>query len=132
MKDINQIEEATIGDLTDLLDELREEKRGYESKIKDINKNYQLVEERLIEIMEENGLEQVKGQRASASLSVKPYPQVKDKEAFYNWALQGGRFEFLQARVNSAPVIEMLENENELPDGIELFTKKRINLRSIK
>jgi hypothetical protein len=57
---------------------------------------------------------------------------VKDKEAFYRWVIENGKYELTQARISNAPAVELLENEGITPEGTNVYLKEKINLRGVR
>ena len=121
--------EMKIGEIIDKMQELRILKDEIRERQKAVNAEYGLLESKLVEMLDDAGLEKASGKLATASLKYEAYPQVKDKDAMTRWAIAHDRIDIIQARVNAAPIREMFENENTLPDGVELFTKAKINFR---
>jgi len=120
-----------IGELIDKMFELREKKRELNEQIKTINDAIETLEQSVIAHMELEGITRATGTKATASIKADVYPSVVDKEAFAEWLVKNKRFELLPARVNAAPVREMLKEENITPPGVEVFTKTRLNLRRL-
>jgi len=120
-----------IGEMIDKMFELREKKRELNEQIKTINEAIETLEQTVISQMELEGIIKATGAKATAAIKADIYPSVVDKEVFAEWLVENKRFELLPARVNAAPVREMLKKENITPPGVEVFTKTRLNLRRL-
>jgi len=110
---------------------LKNEKEQLNNQIRVLNERIEAMEFDLIEAMEFEALESFKTSVGTCSLSVKLIPGImpEGKEDFYKWAVEHERFDFLQSRLSPAPIIEMFDETNTLPDGISLYTRKTINTR---
>lgn len=117
-----------IGQIIDLLFDLREEKAKLNDEIKKINARVEKGQKMLIESLEAQGLDKARGSKATASIAPQLVPNVDDKVAMAKWAYENDRFDILQSRVAPAPVREMFALENKLPDGISLFTKTVVSI----
>lgn len=120
---------SKIGQLIDRYYNLREGKRNLREQEKKINEEMDKVNDEILSLMEIEELTSAAGDLATAHRKVDVYPRVVDKEAFVGWLYTNKKFEFFHSKVNQAPVREMLENENKIPDGIETYNKSTILLR---
>jgi len=118
-----------IGARIDRLQEIRVEKARLNSQIKQLNEVYSNIEKGVLEEMEHLEIDKASGATASVTYKIETYAGVEDIEAFLKWVMSNGSFEFVQKRVNSAPVKAMYEIENELPDGIGVHTEPKLNIR---
>lgn len=119
----------TPGQDIDALFELREKKRKLEASIKDLEGQAALIEERLMESMDQSGIEKMTGSKASVSISTTTVANVEDWDAFLAWIYKTKNGHLLQRRVSDAAWREMVEIKKVVP-GTQPFTKKRLNLRA--
>ena len=126
---IMKIEEQTLGEMIDTLFGIREEKAEVNEKLKEINAKYKDLETEILEFMQENDLQGAKGEKASATVNLGFYPNINDPEQFFTWAVTNNRIDMLRRQANSAPIKEMLDQENKLPPGIDAHTEPKLNLR---
>ncbi len=119
----------TPGQDIDALFELREKKRKLEASIKDLDGQAALIEERLMESMDQSGIEKMTGSKASVSISSTTVANVEDWDAFLAWIYKTKNGHLLQRRVSDAAWREMVEIKKVVP-GTQPFTKKRLNLRA--
>lgn len=121
---------GTIGAMIDQLDALRERKRELEAKVKEIEGEYAGIEEQLMAKLEEQGIEASKGSKASCSITKTVVANVTDWDAVFKWVKRTGHFHLFQRRLTDTAYREFLEAGKQVP-GVEPFTKKRLNLRSL-
>jgi hypothetical protein len=118
-----------LSEMADEIFELREKKAELEKQKKIINQDIEILTRDLIDEMKEENLQAIKTDLCSVSLNVKTQFSIKDKEEFYKSAVEQGRFELLQSRVNNRPALEILETEGLVFDGLDTFLKENLNIR---
>lgn len=123
--------QETAGQLVDQLFEVREEIRKLNKQAEALSENKTALELRLIEAMEAQDLEQLRGSKASATLTKPLVPQVKDWEKFYTFINKFKMPYLLEKRVSVKIFQELLENRKGKPlPGVDVFEKKTISLRT--
>lgn len=122
--------QPTLGSDIDLMFELREKKRKLEAAIKEIEGQATLVEERLMESMEKQGIDKSTGKNASVSVTSNTVANVDDWDAFGAFIVKNKFLHLLQRRVSDPAYRELLEAGKKVP-GVQPFTKKRLNLRAL-
>lgn len=122
-------EVSTLGKDIDDLFQLREKKRKLESAIKDIEGQASLIEERLMENMEKNGVERTTGKLGTASITSSVVANVEDWDAFGAYIIKNKLLHLLQRRVSDPAYRELLDAGKKVP-GTQPFNKKRLNLRA--
>lgn len=120
----------SIGDKIDRIWGIREEIRELESKIKDLAKAKELIEEELLKQMDAEGITKSTGHRASVSISENIKPQVEDWDAFYAYIHKYGYFHLLERRPSVTGCRELFETKGMIP-GVVPWTKRTVNLRTI-
>ena len=100
-----------------------------ESKKKDNNKRIGEITVQTLSIMEDEGLESFKTKFGSLSRKIDVHPSIKDFPEFITWVFKTKAFEFLQKRVNAAPVREMLLENNQIPPGLDTYEKETLGKR---
>jgi hypothetical protein len=121
---------STPGADIDALFELREKKRKLEASIKDLEGQASLIEERLMESMDKDGIDKMTGRKASVSISTTTVANVEDWDAFLAFVYKNKAGHLLQRRVSDPAWREMVEIKKAVP-GTQPFTKKRLNLRAV-
>lgn len=122
-------EVSTLGKDIDDLFQLREKKRKLESAIKDIEGQASLIEERLMENMEKNGVERTTGKLGTVSITSSVVANVEDWDLFGAYILKNKLLHMLQRRVSDPAYRELLDAGKKVP-GVTPFNKKRLNLRA--
>ncbi len=120
----------TLGADIDDLFELREKKRKLEASIKDLEGRAAIIEARLMESMDEVGLDKMTGRKASVSVTTTVMANVEDWDAFLAFIYKNKAGHLLQRRVSDPAWREMVEIKKVVP-GTQPFTKKRLNLRAV-
>lgn len=128
---------ASVGTLIDKLWALREEKKELEAKAAALSKQMEPLEEQLFEKMDAEGVDKATGRKASVSFTFNVSANVGvegDTEAgwklLYAYIKKTGYWHLLQRRVTDTAYRELLESGKKVP-GVQPFTKKRINLRTL-
>ena len=62
----------------------------------------------------------------------KQAPKVEDWDSFYAWIRENNRFDMLHKRVSSAPVVELFQCKEPLPDGVTVTEWDEIKVSAIK
>ncbi len=119
-----------IGKIIDKMHDIRERKRAAEEVVKTIEAEYAVQEQKLMEAADEQGITAGKGSKASFTLGESIVPQVSDWGAFYKFIYKNGYGHLLERRPSVTACRELFETKGAIP-GVEKFTKRRINLRTI-
>jgi hypothetical protein len=122
--------DGTIGSRIDALNQLREDKRALEEKIKVIEGSYHELEEALMEDLKTQGMDKATGKKATVSISSTVVGNLVDDKAFFAYVKKTGYFHLLQRRLSDPAIRELLESKGSIP-GVEPFVKKRLNLRTL-
>lgn len=117
----------TIGGLADAMYLLREEKRKLEAAAAEKAKEIEVIELRLIELLDEQETTKGDGQHATVSLTEAVLPTVVDWDAVWNYILKTKNTQLLQNRVSPLAWRELCELKKP-PPGIDAFTKRTIRL----
>ena len=67
-----------------------------------------------------------------AEFVLKQAPKVEDWDSFYAWIRENNRFDMLHKRVSSAPVVELFQCKEPLPDGVTVTEWDEIKVSAIK
>ena len=119
-----------LGAIVDALWAEREAKREKEAEVKDIEGRIAAFETELMERLEAEGLDALKGSKASVSVSSSVSANVEDWDAFHAYIGKNKFFHLLQRRVSDPAYRELLDMGKKVP-GVQPFNKKRLNLRSL-
>ncbi len=125
---------ATLGSQIDQLYALQQKRLSFqksvEEKIAEMKAAEAVIEDALIEKYTKEEIDQMRGSRASASLSVLPLPTVEDWDKFYAHILKTKSFDLLEKRPAKGAYRERVEAKVTVP-GVVTFWKKTISLRKV-
>lgn len=120
----------TMGALIDSIWAAREEKRRLESEAKEVSAKIDELQQQLMERMEAEGTDKAQGSKAGVSISKNVVADVKDWDAFWPYVAKNKFFHLIQRRVSDPAYRELLEAGKNVP-GVEPFTKRTLNVRSL-
>ena len=119
----------TLGENIDLLWKIREEVRGYDDKIAELNKKYKATEEELMTQLADADMQAASGSKATASVSESVVPKVEDWETFYRYIHRNNAYHLLERRPAVAAFRELLEQrKGKNVPGVVPFTKRTLKL----
>lgn len=121
-----------LGKLADELYDLREKKGQLFAQIRALEEEETALEGKLLEQMDEHGLDQIRGESALISISKSVVPQVQDWEALHKYVLRHKAMHLLQRRLAVNAYREALDNNKgkSLP-GVVDFEKTTLNVRKV-
>lgn len=108
---------------------LRGKKRDLEAAIKDLEGQISLIEERVMENMEQSGLDKMTSDAGTVSISTSVVANVIDWDAFGAYIVKNKFLHLLQRRVSDPAYRELLDAGKKIP-GVQPFPKKRLNVRA--
>lgn len=122
-----------IGAKVNELHDQREKIREVEAKLTGLKKTYSTLADELMDTMEDSGLDQIRGTKATLSLKKTDVANVKDWEKVYNYIHRHKAFHLMFRRIADAAFREELElrGKRGIP-GIEIFTRRSCGLLSSK
>jgi hypothetical protein len=120
---------ASVGAVIDQLWACREEKRGLEATLKEVEGRIKEIEEGLMERLDAEGLEKATGTKATVSITSSTVADVQDWDLFFPYIAKNKFWHLVQKRASDPGVRELWDHGKKVP-GVVPFTKKRINLRS--
>lgn len=120
----------TMGTLIDSIWASREEKRRLEVQVKEAETTIAELQTQLMERMEAEGTDKAQGSKASVSISKNVVADVQDWDAFWAYVIKKKYTHLLQRRVSDPAYRELLEAGQNVP-GVEPFTKRALNVRSL-
>ena len=109
------------------LREVKDAKAELKKKLKDLNGQETYLEGALIEALHSEGLSKATSDLATASLTRKSYPSVKDWDKALPF-IKAGHTELLTKKINAAAYRELKEAGIDIP-GVESFDKETLNFR---
>lgn len=121
---------STMGSTIDSLWAKREEKRKTEAKVKVIEAEIAAIEEVLMDRMDKEETSKSQGTKASVSITSAVVANVEDWEAFWPYVAKNKFFHLVQKRVSDPAVRELWDSGKKVP-GVQPFTKRKLNIRSL-
>lgn len=122
---------VSVGALIESMWKNREARRALEAEVKTLNAAYEPLEAQLIELMDKEGVSKSTGKSASAGISENTRPTIKDDVAFFAYIHKHKYYHLLERRPSVSGCNEILGLKGVVP-GIEFFTKRSINLTTLK
>lgn len=119
------------GDLVAKLNDLRIKKAALAAEIRAVEKDYEEKSAPLIDFLQQNGLNTIAPDKASATISEETYWNIEDQEAFENWVYETKSLFALQRRLSAATINDLVNAGEEVP-GLKVFTKTKLSVKSIK
>ena len=121
--------EPTIGELVDALHDKREELRDIQSEEKRVRKEKDEIELQIAEECKRLGVDQVRGELATATFKITKVPTVRDWDKVYRYIKQHAAFYLLERRVSVTAWREEVEaRKGRALPGVESFEKESVNL----
>ena len=125
----SEYEFMPLDDLLSQRKDLYDEKKSIEEgELKKINKDLKSLDGFIIRRMQDNGIQQCRGNdgRATFSISEEVVPEIVDWDSLYTFIAENNYFHLLYRKVTARSFRELIENGVEVP-GAE--PKKRTTLR---
>lgn len=125
-----------LSEKIDLLHSLREQIRVKQAELKELEEEFDTLEERTLGQMEVEQCSAFKASKATASVSMSVIPiwDTQDAEAFQKFSkyvLKNGALYLLEKRVAVKAWRELLERGKEVP-GLVPLVKRRLHLTKLK
>lgn len=123
----------TVGSLADKLWDIRESIREKNDELKELEKEKETLKMQLMSAMDEQGLDQVRGQHATISITSATVANIDDYDAFWAYVRRHNLPELLQRRLSVTAYRELLEERKGKPiPGTTPFEKRDLSVRTIK
>ena len=119
---------TTLGGLATYRDQLREEKRDLEARVKELDEALRGNETDIIAILDEQGVTKSGVGPFSMSISEQTVGNVTDWDGVYKYVRENDAFHLIQRRLANAAYKEMLDLGETLT-GVEPFIKRSLNFR---
>jgi hypothetical protein len=123
----------SIGVKVNELHDIREKIREQEAKTNELKKKYTALSDEVMDTMEEQGVDQIRGTKATLSLKKTDVANVLDWEKVYNYIHRHKAYHLMFRRIADASFREELElrGKRGIP-GIEIFTRRSCGLLKSK
>lgn len=118
-----------VGKYIQLRDMKAKFKAEYEAKVAKVETLLGKVEDRLLEVMNANGLEAVPTDAGTAYKAIRTSVTTADKEVFMNFIRESDEWPLLEVRPSKPAVEKYLEDHAELPPGVNMSRTTQVNVR---
>lgn len=128
----NRLVEFNNSELGSKLEELSDEKKILEEKIKDLNIDIEAMQQILAERFEANEMQSMTLKSGTTFfMNEEPYSKVVDAKALNDWLVENGMDEMRSIQWNklNALVKDYLIAGQPVPPGVDLFMKSGIRMR---
>lgn len=112
-----------------LRDKKAEYKAQYDAKVEAIDQAMTKVENYLLKLMQELGVESIRTAVGTPYISRRSSASVSDWEAFLGFVREGGAWEMLERRANKTVVQQWREEHNDLPPGLNWREERVVNIK---
>ena len=120
-----------IGAIVDQLYAVREEKRALAVKEKELDEKVAALEAQLYEACDAQQTTGARGSKASITIGESQVFNIVDFDALAKYIKRTGYFHLFQRRITLDAARELFEKNGQVP-GLESFTKRKINLTTLK
>ena len=125
----DELEGMSADDLTALYVGLRDRKAELEGVKKEITATMDLVEAKMMEVLEAAGAESIATESGTFFVKESVKYNVEDWDAFWSFASQADGGAFVTKSPRKASVDEYVEAHGELPPGLSRFSERNVNVR---
>lgn len=121
--------EELIQRYVELRDKKAEFKQEYDSKTLEINTELEQLENKLLKLFQDVGVDNVKTRFGTAYTSVKSSASVEDKEAFFNFVKGEEEWGFIDIRAAKLAIEQYKDTHQKLPPGVKWSEIRTVNVR---
>ena len=122
-----------VNDLVSLYIQLREKKavakKAFDEKMKPVTEAMNDIEAKLIDLMNQTGVDSFKTEQGTAYKSRRTSAKVADWDMFIDYVMQNDAQELLERRASKAAVEEFRDAHDDLPPGISWSEEITVNFR---
>lgn len=119
-----------LGKMIDTIWALREKKRALNTQLEAVEAEIATQEQALLERMDHEGVDKSTGKCASVSVAEHVIGNITDWDEFIKFVKKTGYFHLFQRRITDTACRELWEARKTIP-GVEPFTKRKINIRTL-
>lgn len=120
----------TVGAMIDRLAAKRGEIKEQAAVLKGLKEDEEKIEAEVLAKFEEIGTGTGSSKTQAATANDEVVPQVKDWDAYYAYIHENRYYHLLQRRPSAPGCRELFDTGVAIP-GVEKFTKRKVNLRSL-
>lgn len=112
-----------------LRDKKAEIKAKYEAEVEAIDAAMNRVENYLLKLMTELGVESIRTSAGTPYVSRRTSATVADWDAFLGWVKSNGEWSMLERRANKTVVQSWRDEHNDLPPGLNWREERVVNIK---
>lgn len=110
-------------------DARNEAKREYEERDAELRKKLEVVENKLLDVANENGLDSLKTAHGTASKTVKTRYWAPDWDAFKKFLDEYGSYDLLERRVHQTNFKQFMEDNPDIKPPVNADSRYAITVR---
>lgn len=104
-------------------------KAEYEMQASKLDAHMQKIENKLLEVFEQTGMDSVKTEFGTAYCTVRSSASVADKEAFMDYVKSNDEWPLLEVRASKSGVEAYKQIHEDLPPGVNWREERVVNIR---
>lgn len=122
-----------IGEMVEVYQTIASERRKLKREFDDADTKLKADEERIelaiLKFLQDSNINSVRTDFGTAYRQEDVIPTCADWNVFYDWVKKNNAFDALEKRIKKTYVKEMLENDGELPAGVDVIRKFVVRIR---
>lgn len=122
-----------IGEMVEIYQTISAERRKLKREFEDADNKLKADEEKIelsiLQFLQETNINSVRTDFGTAYKQEDVIPTCADWNVFYDWVKKHDAFDALEKRIKKTYVKEMLENDQGLPDGVNVIRKFVVRIR---
>ena len=111
-------------------EQLRAKKEAYEKDIAELVEIQNILTGKLQEFMERNGADSIKTSSGTCYNSTRYTASLQDPQAFMDFVIKTNNFDLLDRKANVTAVKSYVEENDNLPPGVNLSAIKTVGVRA--
>ena len=112
-----------------LRDKRSDLKTAYENEDKILKEAMTARECWLMEALDGIGAESLRTSHGTAYIQIKTRANCADWPSYWQYMIDNKRMDLLEKRVAQGPITKMIDNGEELPPGLNMFTERTVTVR---
>lgn len=112
-----------------LRDKKAEMKAAYEKEVAGIETLLERVEGKILEYLNESGIESIRTKAGTAFKATKSSATVADWDSFFAFVMETENYQMLEHRASKTAVVEYKEENGDLPPGLNWSEMVSVQIR---
>lgn len=122
-----------IGELVEIYQSISAERRKLKREFEDADQKLkgdeESIELAILKFLQDSNINSVRTDFGTAYRQEDIIPTCADWNVFYDWVRKNDAFDALEKRIKKTYVKEMMENNQPLPDGVNVIRKNVVRIR---